>query len=357
MKKRLLKPPSEHGEILFLPGVEKFSEALQGGDMLSTCHQLQFFHPGIGIRFHLVDLVQREEKCVIFMDTDRTNIRVRVPCVGKKHTHGRGIHVGLPPKVFDFVVSEKPLYTFSSLDSGRVHRFFKEVACQLEKDFGDTDCDPMQEFQRFSQIFLGQDHLLPLRERLADAFIRFNGMKTKHMFLSELLADEEYSEFIRRIFMEAERFRAVYNQSIDRFSDLFRFRFKNYPFPKLREGEIPFWIIRDHRRYQLSTNSVDLSDVRRYTTVPKASPLTLFLRLHVAGVFMHGVGGANYEWINDKILERFYHVHPSPFFTMSATFHLCTVPDRDYAYFFMNPTLLRNALKSYFKNRGSAVIS
>ena len=345
MKKRLLKPPSEHGKILFLPGVEKFSKALQGEGMLSTCHQLQFFHPGIGIRFHLVDLVQREEKCIVFMDTDRTDIRVRVPWVG------------LPPKVFDFVVSEKPLYTFSSLDSGHVHRFFEEVACELEKGFGDTDCDQMHEYQRFSRIFLRQDPSLPLRERLADAFISFNGMKTRHIFLSDLLADEEYSEFIRRIFIESERFRTVYNQSIDLFSDLFRFRFKNYPFPKLREGELPFWIIRDHRRHQLSTNSVDLSDVRRYNTVPKASPLTLFLRLHVAGIFMHGVGGANYEWINDQILERFYHVHPSPFFVMSATFHLCAIPNREYAYFFMNPTLLRNALKNYFENRGSAVIT
>jgi hypothetical protein len=391
MKKKLLKPPSGDGEILFLPGVEQFSKALRNGGMLSTCHQLHFFHPGIGIRFHLVDLIQREDKCIVFMDTDRTDLRVRIPWVGRIPTHGGGPWVGdIPPthgsgpspevigasgkvggpssqgmvspekersKVFAFVKSERPLYTFSSLESERVEGFFKEIESHLGNVFRDTGCSCLQEFKRFSEIFLGQDPSLPLRERLADAFFRFNGITARHVFLTELLAGEEYSEFLGRIYTEAERFRAVYNQSIDRYGDLFRFRFRNYPFPKLKEGELPFWIIRDDRRHQLSTNRVDASDLKRYTIVPKASPLTLFFRLHVAGVFMHGVGGANYEWINEQILEGFYHVEPSPYFVMSATFHLCHIPVRDFPYFFMNPGVPRSTLKRYFESRGSTVLT
>lgn len=358
MKKKLLKPPSGHGEILFLPGVEQFSKALRNGGMLSTCHQLHFFHPGIGIRFHLVDLIQREDKCIVFMDTDRTDLRVRCPWMGETPTHGSGPYSAKErPKVFNFVVSEKPLYTFSSLESERVEGFFKEIESHLKSVLHDTGYTCIQEFRRFSEIFLGQDPSLPLRERLADGFIRFNGITARHMFLTELLAGAEYSEFLGRIYTEAERFRAVYNQSIDRFGDLFRFRFRNYPFPKLEGGELPFWIIRDGRRHQLSTNRVDASDLKRYTIVPKASPLTLFLRLHVAGVFMHGVGGANYEWINEQILEGFYHVEPRPYFVMSATFHLCRIPDRDFPYFFMNPGVTRSALIRYFGSWGSTVLT
>ena len=132
MKKRLLKPPSEHGEILFLPGVETFVRALQHGGMLSTCHQLQFFHPGIAARFHLVDLVQHQEKCIIFMDTDRTDLRIRVPCLGATQGHGSGHREGAAARVFDFVVSEKPLYTISSLQSGNVQRFFNEVSADFK---------------------------------------------------------------------------------------------------------------------------------------------------------------------------------------------------------------------------------
>jgi hypothetical protein len=363
MKKKLLKPPLGHGEILFLPGVEQFSKALRNGGMLSTCHQLHFFHPGIGIRFHLVDLIQREDKCIVFMDTDRTDLRVRCPWVEGLTPPAQGL--GPSPqgivsptkerfKVFTFVTSERPLYTFSSLESERVEGFFKEIENHLGNVFRNTGCSCLQEFKRFSEIFLGQDPSLSLRERLADVFIKFNGITAKHVFLTELLAGQEYNEFLGRIYTEAERFRAVYNQSIDRFGDLFRFRFRNYPFQKLKEGELPFWIIRDDRRHQLTTNRIDASDLNRYTIVPKASPLTLFLRLHVAGVFIHGVGGANYEWINERILEGFYHVESNPYFVMSATFHLCRIPDRDFPYFFINPGVMRSALKRYF---GSTVLT
>jgi hypothetical protein len=215
----------------------------------------------------------------------------------------------------------------------------------------------MQEFQRFRELFLGQGLVVPLRERLAEAFISWNGIKTPYLFLSDLLAEPQYMAFMGRIFRESERFRNVYNQSIDAFADHFRFRYKSYPFPKLKDGELPFWIIRDNVRHQLSTRSMDISDVKRYAVVPKASPLTLFLRLHRAEIFLHGVGGANYEWINDRILEHFYHEHTGPFFVMSATFHLCSVPERDYAYFFLDPAFLRNRLRHYFENRGSTVIA
>ena len=357
MKKRLLKPPSEHDEILFLPTVETFARTLQRGGMLSTCHQLQFFHPGIAIRFHLVDLVQREEKCVIFMDTDRTDLRVRIPYLGGTLDHGGDREAAASSKVFDFLVSEKPLYTFPSLHSDHVQRFFDEVTSHLGGSAAYSECGCMQEFTRFRELFIGQDPVVPLRERLAEAFISWNGIITPYLFLSELLAEQQYREFMDRIFRDSERFRTVYNQSIDAFADHFRFRYKSYPFQKLKGGELPFWIIRNNVRHQLNTRSMDLSDVKRYTVVPKASPLTLFLRLHMTEIFLHGVGGANYEWINDRILEHFYHEHAQPFFVTSATFHLRSVPERDYPYFFLDPALLRNRLRRYFKNRGSTVIT
>jgi len=357
MKKRLLKPPAEHGEILFLPTVETFARSLQRGGMLSTCHQLQFFHPGIAIRFHLVDLVQREEKCVIFMDTDRADLRIRIPYLGGTLNHGRDREAAASSKVFDFLVSEKPLYTISSLHRDSVQRFFDEVSCHLERSAAYNECGCMLEFQRFRELFVGQDPVVPLRERLAEAFISWNGIKTPYLFLSELLADQQYKEFMCRIFRDSERFRSVYNQSIDAFTDHFRFRYKSYPFPRLKEGELPFWIMRDSVRHQFNTRNMDISDVKRYAVVPKASPLTLFLRLHRAEIFLHGVGGANYEWINDRILEHFYHVHTVPFFVTSATFHLCSVPERDYPYFFQDPALMRNSLRRYFENRGSTVIT
>lgn len=345
MKRRLLKPPSGHGEILFLPGVEEFTDALELSGPVVTCHQLQFFHPGIGIRFHLVDLLRRENKSIVFMDTDRTDLRVRIPCF-----QGSG------PKVFDFTVSEKPLYTFSSLKAERVEMFFRQIEDDLKDDFEEDSCHIRQGYERFRDIFLTQDQTLSLKDRLADAFLRFSGITARHIFLSQLLGGEGYREFLGRIYGEADRFRAIYNQSIDRFGEVFRFRYQNYPFPKLKMGELPFWVIRDGKRHQFSTDRIDASDLSRYTVVPKASPLTLFLRLHVSALFIHGLGGANYEWVNEYIIERFYQEEAPPYFALSATFHHCGIPERNYAYFLTEPDEIRSTLKDYFRDRGSTIL-
>jgi hypothetical protein len=148
----------------------------------------------------------------------------------------------------------------------------------------------------------------------------------------------------------------IYNESIDRFGETFRFRYHNYPFPKLKRGELPFWIVREGKRHQFSTDSFDASDLKRYTVIPKASPLTLFLRLHVSALFIHGLGGANYEWVNDYIIEQFYQVQTPPYFVLSATFHQCGIPERNFAYFLMEPEDIIKHLKDYFRNRGSTIL-
>jgi hypothetical protein len=345
MKKRLLKPPAGHGEVLFIPGREAFSQSLKRGSRLCTCHQLGFFHPGIAVRFHLVDLIERADKRIIFMDTDRTALRVRIPWFGER------------ARVFELLVSDRPLYTFSSLKTEQVQVYFDEIMRYLHTHGIDDSHACIQNLKRFVHILLDQTPTLSLRERLADGFATYSGLTTNQLFLSDLLTSEAYSDFLFHIYGESERFRLVYNESIDAFSEQFRFRFKNYPFPRLRDGELPFWIIRDHKRHQLNTHSMDRSDMSSYTVIPKASPLTLFLRRYMTDIFLHGVGGANYEWINDRIFEEFYHEKPSPFFTMSATFHLLSIQERDYPFFFIDPDRVRNAVRAHLGGVGSSVIS
>jgi hypothetical protein len=279
------------------------------------------------------------------MDTDRTDLRVRIPWIGEK------------PAVFNFMISERPLYTIAPVDMEQMTRFFEEIETHLTRDREVAAAECLGEYRRFRRIFLSQPRSLNLRERFAEAFVSWGGIKTSYVFLSELLEGAAFKDFSERIFAESERFRDVYNRSIDAFGEQFHFRYKSYPFTKLKQGELPFWIVRDMRRHTLNTHSVDRSDMKHYRVIPKASPLTLFLRQHESGIFVHGVGGANYEWINDQVLKHFYNIDPRPYFVMSATFHRCGVPDRDFAYFFMNPHDIRNAVKRYFHERGSNVVT
>jgi hypothetical protein len=191
-----------------------------------------------------------------------------------------------------------------------------------------------------------------LRERLADAFIRFSGISTPWTFLSDVLGGEHFQQFVERLRTDAHRFREIYNNALDRFAREFRFRYRSFPFPKLRTGELPLWVVKDGKRHQFNERLFEGSDLSVQTVLPKASPLTLFLRRHHCSLFVHGVGGANYEWVNDRILEEFFGVEPPPYFVMSGTFHPFGDEERDVPYFFMAPDSLRAALHDLFMKSG-----
>jgi hypothetical protein len=46
---------------------------------------------------------------------------------------------------------------------------------------------------------------------------------------------------------------------------------------------------------------------------------TLYARLLLSDLFLHGIGGAKYDQLTDLIMHRFFGVQPPEFMTMSAT--------------------------------------
>ncbi len=55
---------------------------------------------------------------------------------------------------------------------------------------------------------------------------------------------------------------------------------------------------------------------------PRALTLTLWARLLLADLFIHGIGGAKYDRITDIIIRDFFHVQPPAIACASATLHL-----------------------------------
>jgi hypothetical protein len=55
---------------------------------------------------------------------------------------------------------------------------------------------------------------------------------------------------------------------------------------------------------------------------PRALTLTLWARLLVCDLFVHGIGGAKYDRINDGIFHRYYGCEPPPYACVSATLRL-----------------------------------
>ena len=77
---------------------------------------------------------------------------------------------------------------------------------------------------------------------------------------------------------------------------------------------------------------------------PRAVILTIFLRLYHVDLFIHGIGGGNYEWVHDMIIERFFKKDPPFYSIVSATFILDEGEGRDHPFFLYSPERVKNAL-------------
>jgi hypothetical protein len=55
---------------------------------------------------------------------------------------------------------------------------------------------------------------------------------------------------------------------------------------------------------------------------PRAIVTTLFARLFLGDLFLHGIGGAKYDELTDVLIERLYQVKPPVFLSVTATLRL-----------------------------------
>lgn len=152
-----------------------------------------------------------------------------------------------------------------------------------------------------------------------------------------------------------EAFANAYNDALDEFRLRHRVRAPGHPVPRLSlaDGrlELPIWAWREgqaRRRFFVSVNGPHctlwaerekiaevpkpgleswlvtgaVEDVQGWKIRPRALLLTLWARILLADVFIHGIGGAKYDPITDLIIEKYFGMSPPRFACVSATLHL-----------------------------------
>ncbi len=168
--------------------------------------------------------------------------------------------------------------------------------------------------------------------------------RVSRVWLGPLLAD---------MMIHAEKFAACYNSALEEYRAEHNVRTANRPIPDLLhdEGrcELPVWTYRlaEPRRRLFVERSGDrvvlwagtervaevpISELSRCDRVesalaeatdfvfrPRALSLTLWARVFVGDLFIHGIGGAKYDRITDRIIRRYYGVDPPGMACVSAT--------------------------------------
>jgi hypothetical protein len=337
-KRRLLSPPRGDGEIVFLPEPAGFFGRISESQRIGTAHQPYFFHPGIAVKFIALEAAPRGKKEIVFSDTDRVRVGVKIPV-------GRGGEV----TTVDFITTERLLYDYPAPPESSLREFLDGIEALLRP--GKERC--LSNFLAFKEIFMAKSGRGLLREILAESFMEYYGLKTPCQFLSEIIDGDEFHGFFSMISADHKRFRDIFNGALDEYGKEFRFRYRNFPFPKMGGDELPFWIVRDGLRERCFKKDLDAGRPRGFRIFPRAVTLTLFLRLYRFDYFIHGVGGWNYEWIQDRIVERFFGQTPPPYAAASGTFLVGGLPERELPYFLFDPREIGRRVKEDMIHHGA----
>ncbi len=179
------------------------------------------------------------------------------------------------------------------------------------------------------------------------------GINNLEVPLSSMCKTESFARFAIELFNNASTFRQIYNDVLDEYRRLHRIRSTAHPVPALREQdgwtELPFWIWSDSQplRHALwvkcSADVIELSDMNKVRLKldranaaaqfvqlnasevcvrTRAILTTMYARMVLSDVFIHGIGGAKYDQLTDEVIERFFGVQPPQLHAVSATIHL-----------------------------------
>lgn len=167
--------------------------------------------------------------------------------------------------------------------------------------------------------------------------------------VSHLADTPEFHAFALHIVKTPEKFQRCYNTRLEEYRRLHHLRSAANPFPNLTQArghlEMPFWVVRGGRRTDLFVArdgarvvlatadgpllSVrpDLSGVAALEDAglavrPKAMMLTLFARLCLADLFIHGVAGGRYDRVTNAIMTDVFGCRPPSYVVATATLHL-----------------------------------
>jgi hypothetical protein len=146
------------------------------------------------------------------------------------------------------------------------------------------------------------------------------GCQNHEIFVSALSRTDVFRRFVRHIAADADRFRHVYNASVQHYRRTHGIRSRSHPVPDLAAGELPFWVVEGPRRRAATTT--DAASDTGASLRPRALTLTLFARLCLGDLFIHGIGGGKYDEVTDALIRDYFGVEPPAYQVLSATLHL-----------------------------------
>ncbi len=285
-----------------------------------TGHQPVFYHPGIFIKDLLADAIARSFGGValnMVVDTDEAEIAFEYPFPGELAPGGRS---ALRRR---FVISPPAgMLREQRLPAETRSAFVAELHAALPRMkelFGPEQAPAVvRGLELVCRSAANAESVMDPAVRFRESFESSLGLSLRTLYTSDLIRTPAFLYFARFVIEHADEFRRCYNSALADYREQHGIKNAAQPLPDLEPGELPFWKLEGSRRVALRADGVDAgADI-----FPKAIALTLFCRLFVCDLFIHGRGGARYDVITDRVLADFFECPGAPFTVASATLAL-----------------------------------
>ena len=351
----------------FDPAIEeKINPAYQY--IIQTGHQPVFFHPGIWIKNIFINellkspLLDRSLGLNIILDNDICkDLNLSLPALSSNGNliveEINFLSLTLTPNL---PFEEHPCPSLELIT-----KFTREVIDRL-KPLESENKDILNNFKNFARClenssrFCSQNYKESNLGEFLSLARRFYEQEIEPVYLeipfSQICDSDEFLSFFLEIIKNIESFSEIYNKKLDEYRKLFKIRNRAHPSPNLMIKknfmEVPFWIWGkgDQRRKIFILNEEEknylyndsygkifpiendglkslfslktLLKERGLKIRPKALVLTLYNRLFISDLFVHGLGGAKYDLVTDEIIKKFFKVEPPHFLVVSCTLYL-----------------------------------
>ncbi|HEX4414127.1 MAG TPA: hypothetical protein VH107_10905 [Lacipirellulaceae bacterium] len=317
-------------------------------------HQPEMFHPGVWYKnFVLGGLARRMDGVGIHLSIDSDLCRgasIRVPTGGLERPRVEAVPYDKPGP-------EVPYEERSIRDKATFSTFGERVSAVIRPLVDEPMVAalwPLMMERNPQQSNLGL-RLAQGRHALEQSW----NNETLELPQSVVCQMPEFGWFTAHLLAHLPRFRTAYNKALGLYRCAHKMRNRAHPMPDLAaEGEwleAPFWIwsAEDPERRPLfarqSGGEIVITDRRLHSIAlplgPETDPsaaaeqlaelssrgvkvrtraltTTLFARLVLSDVFLHGIGGAKYDRVTDQIVRLFFGFEPPEFATVSGTLRL-----------------------------------
>jgi hypothetical protein len=296
-------------------------------------HQPDLVHPGVWLKYSVMSQLARRHNGIalnLIVDNDEPKAAaVRVP-IWRPGIAADGVSVEAIP--FDSPPGHVPYEEWIAND-GDLFASFPDRLAAATKDW------PFRP--------IGVPGWSTKDRRVVDVLstVRRNqeiscGISNVELRVSQLCSTTAFGQFLSGIIDDLPRFRNCYNAAVRVYRAANKIKSRHHPVPDLiQDGdwqEAPFWCwsVEQPQRRRLfirrNSHGIALRWGRRESNWPnpnvkirpRALTLTLFTRLALADVFIHGIGGGKYDELTDSISASYFGVPPPTYMIVSGTLQL-----------------------------------